>query len=207
MSDDEEYEYEYDDDVSDDQPMGDGDGDGSQDASQEYDDDDEEDFEYTDEEEEADDVDVALENAYYNAKGLRDNPDELGEAAEAFEEVVRKEREALREQQRGDDDSDGDGDDGDGGEQADVDGDGGPYGQWSYKAIKQLVKLHLRTGDGIRALEQYRRLLRCAASGAVSPNAVEKGVNGMLERVSSLYQGGGAFAAAARRESDAGDGD
>ena len=30
-------------------------------------------FEYTDEEEELDDVDVALENAYYNAKGLWDS--------------------------------------------------------------------------------------------------------------------------------------
>ena len=39
----------------------------------EYDEDEEENnFEYTDEEEEQDDAEVALENAYYNAKGLRE---------------------------------------------------------------------------------------------------------------------------------------
>lgn len=50
----------------------------------------EDNFEYTDEEEEADGVEVALENAYYNAKGLRE--DSLEEAAQAFEEVVSKEK-------------------------------------------------------------------------------------------------------------------
>jgi len=39
-------------------------------------------------------------------------------------------------------------------------------------------------------MKQYHRLLECIAEGDVSPNAVEKGINGMLERVSSIYQGG-----------------
>ena len=185
MSDDEDYEYEYDDDASD-VPMEEGDG-----GSQDYDDDEGSGFEYTDDEEEADDVHVALENAYYNAKGLRENPDDLSEAVEALEGVVTMERDALRAELR-------DGEDGD-------DPSGGPFGPWSYKAIKQLVKLHLQTAEYGLALTQYERLLRCAASGAVMPNAVEKGVNGMLERVSSLYSGGSSSAPAAAAEAGVGE--
>lgn len=63
------------------------------------------------------------------------------------------------------------------------------YGQWSYKSMKQLVKLHLRTGNASEMMRHYNRLLECIAEGGVKPNGVEKGINGMLERVSSLYQG------------------
>lgn len=38
-------------------------------------------------------------------------------------------------------------------------------------------------------MKHYNRLLECISDGDVSPNAIEKGINGMLERVSSLYQG------------------
>lgn len=70
------------------------------------------------------------------------------------------------------------------------------HGSWSYKAIKQLIKLALRQLSDNNDLESnsaavtrnYVRMLRVASSrdAAISPNAVEKGVNGMLERVSSL---------------------
>lgn len=70
------------------------------------------------------------------------------------------------------------------------------HGSWSYKAIKQLIKLALRQLSDNHDLESnsaavtknYIRMLRVASSkeAAISPNAVEKGVNGMLERVSSL---------------------
>ena len=62
------------------------------------------------------------------------------------------------------------------------------HGSWSYKAIKQLVKLHLRTVDGTAVLANYARMLRVASSpnAAISPNALEKGVNTMLDRVSNL---------------------
>lgn len=161
MSDDEEYEYEYDEDASDEEMA-----DGGNDEEEE-----EDAFEYTDDEEEADDVDVALENAYYNAKGTRDT--DLIEAAEAFEGVIHMEQEAL------------------GGSS---DGDGVVYGPWTYKSLKQLVKLHFlllqsQKTDGDKVMKLFDRLLKCIASGAVSPNAVEKGISGMLERVSSLYQG------------------
>jgi hypothetical protein len=63
----------------------------------EYDDDVDEDMEdnieYTDEQEvtdEADDADGALENAYYNSKGLRE--DSIEDAVQAFEEVITSEK-------------------------------------------------------------------------------------------------------------------
>ena len=69
------------------------------------------------------------------------------------------------------------------------DGDGKKYGPWSYKSTKQLVKLQLRTGSTESVLAIYARLLECITNGNISPNAVEKGINGMLERVASLLQG------------------
>ena len=68
-------------------------------------------------------------------------------------------------------------------------GDGKKYGQWSFKSTKQLVKLQLRTGTTESMLAVYARLLECITEGNISPNAVEKGINGMLERVASLLQG------------------
>ena len=116
-------------------------------------------FEYSDEEEEQDNDEVALENAYYNAKGLRE--DDVQAAAEAFQQVITLEQERL-----------------------------GHQGSWSYKALKQLVKLHLRAADwDTRVLPAYQKLLECVAAGHVSPNQVEKGIQAMLERVASLCQG------------------
>lgn len=85
---------------------------------------------------------------------------DLGEAAAAFEKVIELDREG-----------------------------GNENGQWSYKALKQLVKLYLRAGDTNEILRHYNRMLTCIAKGNISPNSVEKGVNGMLDRVSSLLQG------------------
>lgn len=139
----------------------------------EYDDEDnmeeENQFEYTDDEEEQDDVGVALENAYYNAKGLRETS--VSAAAAALEQVITQEREQLQKE-------------------------GKQFGPWSYKAMKQLVKLHLRAGSSGGTIDQatimmhYRRLLECISSTGsgsdISPAAIEKGINGMLERVASL---------------------
>jgi len=146
MSDEESYEYEYDDDDMD-----------------------EGGFEYTDDEEQANDSEVALENAYYNSKGLRET--DLQEAANEFEKVIMQEREELASKNES--------------------GDSKQYGPWSFKCIKQLVKLQLRIGSTDSVLAVYSRLLECIAEGDVSPNAVEKGINGMLERVASLLQGVG----------------
>lgn len=174
MSDEEDYEYEYDDDAME-----------------------EDQFEYTDEEEQANDTEVALgtsqyisitvcsteskfppvpipmlfyfflqENAYYNSKGLRET--DLQEAADAFEQVIIQEQEELSSSSGTK-----------------------KYGQWSYKSMKQLVKLQMRTGNTDEMMRNYNRLLECIAEGDVSQNAVEKGINGMLERVASLLQGGG----------------
>ena len=128
------------------------------DESYEYDDDADEDmednFEYTDEEEEADDAQVALENAYYNAKGLRETS--LQEAADALEQVIQKEVQENDQQ----------------------------YGPWSFKSMKQLVKLYLKLNHAPQVMFHYQRLLECAVSDNVSANAVEKGIHAMLERIS-----------------------
>lgn len=188
MSDSEDYEYEYDE--SDQEAMdagsnGGGGGD-DEDAS----------FEYTDDEGDNNNEDggeVALENAYYNAKTERDN-DEFDEARETFESVVTMEVEQNK-KAAGVDNDDNDGD-----AMMDVEststndnlGAGATplkyHGPWSYKAIKQLVKLHLRSMDDKSAVKDYERMLRvaCSSDAKISPNAMEKGVNNMLDRVASL---------------------
>jgi COP9 signalosome complex subunit 2 len=138
----------------------------------------EESFEYTDDDEEdnQDDFEITIENAYYNAKGLKET--DVGEAEEAFLGVIATEQEEMARQAGGD---------------SPTTNNKKKYGPWSFKALKQLMKLHLQTNDPTKAMERYTELLVCVADGVVSPNAVEKGVNGMLERVSALLvqQGGG----------------
>jgi COP9 signalosome complex subunit 2 len=156
MSDEEDYEYEYDDDADDDNGM-------QQDAGGDKNNQDNQ-FEYTDDEEDADDGEVALENAYYNSKGLRET--DLVAAAASFEQVIELEHAELKKT-----------------------GSSKSAGPWSFKAMKQLIKLHLRAGNADEMLKHYNRLLECIATGDASPAAIEKGVNGMLERVAALYQG------------------
>jgi COP9 signalosome complex subunit 2 len=149
-------EYEYDEDMDD-----------NNDDDDEEEEDEEDQFEYTDDEEEQDDDKVRLENAYYNAKSLRDTS--VTEAVEAFEQVISQS-------------SSPDG------------GGGGDYSSsspsdqaiWTFKALKQLCKLQLKAGNSPEFLKNYHRLLGSIKS--VSPNAVEKGIGGMMERMSSLCQ-------------------
>jgi len=167
MSDEDEYEYEYDSDASD-EAMVEGSNDGQNNSDNES-------FEYTDEEPEADGIDVVLENAYYNAKGLRES--DMSEAAEAFDKVITMEHDALLAEKPGSDSG--------------TAGEPMTFGPWSFKALKQLVKVRLRTGELDRARESYHRLLDGISSphcDGVSPNAIEKGIQAMLERVSSLFQ-------------------
>lgn len=51
------------------------------------------------------------------------------------------------------------------------------------------MKIQLRTGTTESVLAVYSRLLECISYGSISPNAIEKGINGMLERVASILQG------------------
>jgi COP9 signalosome complex subunit 2 len=164
MSDEEEYEYEYDEEA--DENDGDNNDNGDDDNMDE-----DNQFEYTDDEQDQDDAEVALENAYYNSKGLRET--NLEHAAQAFEQVIQQEQAELSKNPVTNA----------------VTGTPKLYGTWSFKAMKQLVKLHLRAGNAQEMLKHYNRWLECIAVGDASPNAVEKGVNGMLERVASLYIG------------------
>merc|ERR1712152_78069 len=96
------------------------------------------DFVYTDEDDEVEDVDVDVENAYYNAKGLKESLSTRMEAVKAFEEVIRMEN---------------------------------SYGVWSFKAMKQLVKLYIRVpGEGKNMMDAYKKLLECIASSTVTQN-------------------------------------
>jgi len=191
MSDSEEYEYEYDE--SDQEAMDDGGGD----------DDEEQSFDYTDDEGEnqpQEDGEAALENAYYNAKSERDD-DELAEARETFESVVRMEIAQNKKAAGIDTSEDGGGED----DAMDVEEDSDVksttnlttplkyHGSWSYKAIKQLVKLHLRSMDSTAIMKDYSRMFRVASASdaGISPNYMEKSVNRMLDRVSNLVAAAG----------------
>ncbi|KAL3807907.1 hypothetical protein ACHAXA_000346 [Cyclostephanos tholiformis] len=203
MSDSEDYEYEYDE--SDQEAMDDGGGgvgDDDADDGGGADDDEDQSFEYTDDEGDGgggdddddgegggEDGEIALENSYYNAKGERDAGD-IDEARTTFESVIRLEVDRNRRAAGVDDNA------------MDVEEEDGAacgttttrltplkhHGPWSYKAIKQLVKLNLRSMDGNAIIRDYIRMLRVSSSpdAGISPNAMEKGVNGMLERVSNL---------------------
>lgn len=127
------------------------------------DDSNQDDFEYTDDEEEnINDFNVAIENEYYNAKGEKDN--DKNEALRKFENVITMEREHEE-------------------------GDGHRNVQWTFKALKQSMKVRLRYNEFDEAKKCYERLLGCIThpdNEGLSQNAVEKGVNGMLERVAAL---------------------
>jgi COP9 signalosome complex subunit 2 len=176
MSDEDEYEYEYDSDAS---MMEDDDDNNNNDGS------DEDEFVYTDDEEDGDDGDgdddengnrngsggggksgknykVAIENEYYNAKGEKDDDKTL--ALEKFETVIQMEADHNS-------------------------NNNSNIVSWTFKALKQSMKVRLQYHEYKEAREVYGRLLECISNprnDGVSPNAVEKGINGMLERVSAL---------------------
>jgi hypothetical protein len=144
---------------------------------------DQDEFEYTDDEEEqeqqGDNFEVALENTYYNAKQLhedacRDQDDDDGEdagdsdakiqeAVQEFEKAIQMEKDHLGDNKAG---------------------------HFTFKCLKQIVKVRMRRNELTEAQVMYRRLLECISNPdleGVSPNAVEKGINGMLDRVSSIF--------------------
>lgn len=158
MSDD-EYSYHYSDEDSgnedNDEPMG----------SDQEEEDEEKDFEYTDDEHEGtgDDMDISLENKYYNAKQLRDS-EETENAIQEFENAIRMEKDHL--------------------------GDG-KVGLWTFKCLKQIVKIRMRRNEFQQAMVVFKMLLECVSHPqqmeGVSPNALEKGIHGMLDRVSAIF--------------------
>uniref|UniRef100_A0A7S2PLH7 PCI domain-containing protein n=1 Tax=Leptocylindrus danicus TaxID=163516 RepID=A0A7S2PLH7_9STRA len=127
--------------------------------------------------------DIQIENAYYEAKQLRDDMNRQ-EALDGFEHVITMQREhgdELKSSSR----------------------------KWTFKALKQLVKMHLGNSSTVSAtctstaddnhqeqlqesqlLQSYNRLLDYIMSSSgdniVTPNEIEKGINSILERVSSL---------------------
>ncbi|TFJ88424.1 hypothetical protein NSK_000773 [Nannochloropsis salina CCMP1776] len=118
------------------------------------------DFEYSDEE--VEEADVELENAYYAAKGLKAQGDLAG-AVEGMQEVLRLEA-------------------------------AGERGEWGFKALKQSVKMLFALGQYEAMLERYVFLLdhytvtpasSHSAGAAVTQNVAEKGLDSVLDLVSS----------------------
>lgn len=133
----------------------------------------EESFEYTDDEDdqnqddatESDNIEIQLENAYYNAKGQRDTDN--NDAFRIFEECI-----ALEHQ------------------------DGYKGNSWTFKCLKQMMKIKLISQEYVQAEGVYKRLLECITDKdreGISHNAMEKGINKMLDRVSGLFQGDSDF--------------
>jgi 26S proteasome regulatory complex component len=144
-----------------DEDSGNGDNDEPMGSDQEEE---EEEFEYTDDEHEdkGDDTEISLENTYYNAKQLRDG-DEIDNAIQEFERAIQMEKDHLG---------------------------GGRVGLWTFKCLKQIVKIRMRRSEFQQATDVYKRLLSCVSHpqlGGVSPNALEKGIHGMLDRVSAIF--------------------
>lgn len=157
MSDEDSYHYSDNDDDDDNHDAGGGGGD------------EEESFEYTDEDEDtahdgedgdSDNLEIQLENAYYNAKAQRDT-DKI-EACNMFEQCIALESKAEN-----------------------------LTNSWTFKCLKQMMKIQLSLGDYTQAKNLYQQILECITSEdreGITPNAMEKGVNGMLDRVTGLFQ-------------------
>lgn len=57
-------------------------------------------------------------------------------------------------------------------------------GEWGFKALKQIVKLHYRLEDYSAMLDAYKEMLHYANGTAVTKNAAEKKINSVLDFVS-----------------------
>ncbi|CAM9778391.1 unnamed protein product [Ectocarpus sp. 4 AP-2014] len=120
-------------------------------------------FEYSEEEQE--ETDVGLENSYYSAKALK--AEDPKAAVEAFREARRKRQGPQA-----------------GGWGAGVMGQEEEQGIWGFKALKQMMKLLFKMSAFQEFTDCYTQLLGYT-KGAVTQNVGEKGVNSVLDYVSS----------------------
>eukprot|EP00166_Cyanidium_caldarium_P006004 ctg_77.g28 len=108
-------------------------------------------FDYSDEEDADEENDVSLENEYYNAKGLLEDGARV-DAAAGFLRVLQLERDLT----------------------------GAGKGEWGFKALKQLIYLHVQERQLERALEYYQQLLTYVRS-AVTRNYSERVIGELLD--------------------------
>ncbi|CAK4629653.1 unnamed protein product [Aphanomyces euteiches] len=115
-------------------------------------------FEYSDEDQDMGDgesIEVQMENQYYSAKGLREEKNLPSEEVEAAFQSV-------------------------------LDLDETNDSIWGFRALKQLIKWEIRHQALEKAMKHYEMLLhRIATSSTITRNMGEKGVNGVLDFVSS----------------------
>lgn len=57
-------------------------------------------------------------------------------------------------------------------------------GEWGFKALKQIIKVHYKSGRPVKMMDAYRQLLSYTASSAITKNAAEKKINSILDYVS-----------------------
>ncbi|GBF94078.1 COP9 signalosome complex subunit [Raphidocelis subcapitata] len=62
-------------------------------------------------------------------------------------------------------------------------------GEWGFKALKQIVKLHHKLGQPAEMMEAYRQMLSYVDSSAVTRNAAEKKLNSLLDHVGASSDG------------------
>ncbi|OQR98396.1 COP9 signalosome complex subunit 2 [Thraustotheca clavata] len=118
-------------------------------------------FEYSDDDDmgvDEESLEVRLENQYYMAKGLKE---ESGVASSQVENAFK--------------------------EVLELDEDGSSI--WGFRALKQLIKWQLKRGSLQAAMTNYEALLaRISNSMTITRNMGEKGVNGILDFVSTSPQ-------------------
>ncbi|KAG2448992.1 hypothetical protein HYH02_005746 [Chlamydomonas schloesseri] len=54
-------------------------------------------------------------------------------------------------------------------------------GEWGFKSLKQLVKLHYKLGQYAKMMESYRLMLSYAEGSTITKNASEKKINSLLD--------------------------
>lgn len=136
-----------------------------------------EEFDYTDDDDQSKEEDCfasILENAYYNAKAIKNS--NVEEAMKMFEDLIVMEKQHLAQ----------------GSVKSSVEGPEkhSKMGPWSYKSLKQMTKTKmLICKDYASAQNLYKRLVACISSPnleGVSSDTIEKSMNRILDIVSFL---------------------
>ncbi|GMH72467.1 hypothetical protein TL16_g05922 [Triparma laevis f. inornata] len=66
-----------------------------------------------------------------------------------------------------------------------IDEESGEKTVWGFKCLKQLIKCHYAQGEYSKMVEIYKKLLGYISCSAVTQNISEKGINSILDRLSS----------------------
>eukprot|EP00210_Caulerpa_lentillifera_P003871 g3698.t1 len=99
------------------------------------------------------DMDIDVENQYYNSKGILAEGDDLVQARQGFESVLEMEE---------------------------------TEGEWGFKALKQIIKIHFQLGEYNEMLNAYQKMLNYVEKNVVNRNQSEKKINSLMEYLSQF---------------------